>query len=472
MPLLSRDRLPANHAGLTIQAALFLGLGLTLALWLFAGYRMAVRIADLETATAGINAQYVRAQDMLSDAQTQVLLGAILVRDALLDRDPDTRAGNRRKVEETYAAAGMALAQYVPLGSSSGEREGIATLLHEIEGFRVAMLAALDTGADPAGQSSRRILQQRVIPQRDTVLRISDQVQALVRKAFTEQLVQTAEVYRAAQRRALLRLGAALAANLAIGILAALYAGRLEQRLRRQRMRDLQLTEELQRLSGRIVTAQDEERRMIARELHDEVGQSLAAIRVELSLAQRAPADAATSAARMESLRAITEGTLNTIRDLSHLLHPAMLDDLGLVAALESLTVGFTSRHDIACEFAHENLDERLPPLLEAAIFRIVQETLNNVARHARARHCRVSVRRTGEHVQVSVTDDGVGFERPDGDEAGGTAGLGLIGIRERAALFGGTLHVTSAPDRGTRIFVQLVIPDEKDETPLAHLPR
>jgi signal transduction histidine kinase len=462
---------PSGFAGPTIKAALFLGLALTLGLWLFAGYRMASRIGDLESAAAGISARYVRAQDMLSDAQSQVLVGSILVRDALLDRNPANRADNRRTVDETYAAAERALAQYVPVGETADERQGVHRLRQEIEQSRARMLEALDASTDSAGRASSRVLQRRIIPQRDTILRITDQVQALVRNAFTEQLVQTAEVYRAAERRALWRLGAALAANLAIGIIAALYAGRLETRLRRQRTRDLHMTQELQRLSARLVTAQEEERRMIARELHDEVGQSLAAIRVELSLAQRAPTDPEATAARMDALRSITEGTLRTIRDLSHLLHPAMLDDLGLIAALESLTAGFADRHACACVFVHDNLEERLPPPLEAAVFRIVQEALSNVARHAHATTCQVSVRRTVGHVHVAIQDDGIGFDLPD-DGGGYSGGLGLVGVRERAALFAGTLTVATAPNRGTRLDIQLAIPQEKDAPTLAHLSR
>src|SRR6478672_7545773 len=146
---------------------------------------------------------------------------------------------------------------------------------------------------------------------------------------------------------------------------------------------------------------------MIARELHDEVGQTLAAIRVELAFAQRPDADASAIASRLDDVRAITEGALHTIRDLSHLLHPAMLDDLGLIAALESLVGSFSARHGVNVELRHANMNRRFASDLETAIYRIVQEGLNNVVKHARARTCRVSVTRAGDVVRISIEDDG-----------------------------------------------------------------
>jgi signal transduction histidine kinase len=285
---------------------------------------------------------------------------------------------------------------------------------------------------------------------------VSDQVQALNRSAFVQQRLETNELYRKAERSEWQRLGIALAVNLGIGLLAILYAGRLEARLRRQRARDLALTSDLQRLSAKLVSAQEDERRTIARELHDEVGQVITAMKVELGLAQRASNSPANIVSRLDDIRAIAEGALQRVRDLSHLLHPAALDDLGLTAAIDDLVREVGRRHGIRADIFHDHNDARLAPEIETTIYRLVQEALTNVVKHARAGACRVSLERLPDTVRVSVEDDGSGFPPAGAEEAGGTRGLGLIGIRERVARFGGTMQIETAPGKGTRLTVEL----------------
>ncbi|OYW04562.1 MAG: hypothetical protein B7X11_02785, partial [Acidobacteria bacterium 37-65-4] len=259
-------------AGPTIRAAWLAGFGLTLGLWLFAGYHLTRRMADVESQTTAINARYVRAQDLLSAVRARLLLGSVLVRDALLDPRPTETSGYRQHFEETYRAADGALRRYVPVVDSPAERDGIAGLRREIDHFRLTMLAVLGTDKRQWPAQSRLLLQQQVIPRREMAISILEKLQGLNRSAYVAQSQATAAVYRQAQRDAWRQLGLALAASLAIGLWAALYAGRLETRLRRQRVRDLQITNDLQRLSAKLVSAQEDERRMIARELHDEVG--------------------------------------------------------------------------------------------------------------------------------------------------------------------------------------------------------
>ena len=444
-------------AGPTITAALLAGFGLTLGLWLFAGFHLAGRIGDIESQATAINMRYVRAQDSLSTVRSRILRGSVLVRDALLTSTPAEANSYRQRFEVTYLAADRALQGYVPVLDSPAEREGIVGLRREIGEFHRAMLAVFSTDDGEWPRQSRLLLQQQVMPRREMAIRISEQVQSLNRSAFVAKNEATAAVYRQAQRDAWRQLGLALAASLAIGLWAALYAGRLETRLRRQRVRDLQITNDLHRLSAKLVSAQEDERRMIARELHDEVGQALAAIRVELTFAQSADGAPSTVAARLDEVRAITEGALHTIRDLTHLLHPSMLDELGLTAALESLARGFERRHGVRVKMAHHNMDQRLSPELETSIYRIVQEALNNVAKHAQATTCRLSLVRQPDTVLVNIQDNGAGFVWPSRNGLG-SSGLGLIGIRERAEQLGGTLRMETAPGRGTRLLVELPV--------------
>jgi len=440
---------------LTIKAALALGFGLTFGIWLVAGYYFTRRISDTEVRAAEVNARYMQAQELLSTVRAQVLLGSVFVRDALLDPSPAT-AEYRRQVEETYGAVSQALQQYVPVLDSSAERERVGRLQREIDDFRQTMLQVLATDSTRWPTEARVLLRTHVVPKRETVIRVSEEVQALNRSAFVQQQREVAEIYSASQRQLWESLGLALLASFGVALLAAFYAGRLENRLQHQRVLDEQNARQLQDLSAKLITAQEEERRSIARELHDEVGQVLTAIRVELAVAQRTIEATGARTDMLDDVRSITEGALTTVRDLSHSLHPALLDDLGLPAAVEWYIRGFSRRHDIRAEVLHDRMDERLAPELEASAYRIIQEALTNIAKHARAANCRVYLQRLPTTVLVTIEDDGAGFDEAEVTRAGARAGLGLIGVRERAKQLRGTVRLESTPGKGTRLTVEL----------------
>jgi signal transduction histidine kinase len=271
-----------------------------------------------------------------------------------------------------------------------------------------------------------------------------------------QQQNEIATIYGVTQRRLWGSFGVAVLVSLGIALLAAVYIGRLERRIHRQRVKEAENARDLQRLSMKLITAQEEERRAIARELHDEVGQALTAIKVELALAQRAIEAAGAPADVLAEARSISENALHTVRDLSHLLHPALLDDLGLAAAVDWYLKRFGKRHALRVDLLQERMGERLQPQTEAAAFRIVQEALTNVAKHARARCCRVYLQRLTSTLLVTVEDDGIGFDPAPADRADRSPGLGLIGIRERASRLGGTLRLETAPGAGTRLTVEL----------------
>jgi signal transduction histidine kinase len=450
--VLSREPLQ----GLTIKAALLLGFGLTFGIWLFAGSYFSRRIGEVERRAAAINARYMQAQELLSTVRAQVLLGSVYVRDALLDPNPASAADYRQHLEDTYRSVNQALQQYVPVLDSSIERERIGRLQVEIDDFRQTMLKVLDTDSSRWPTEARVLLRTQIVPKRELVIRVSEEVQALNRNAFVQQQGAIAEIYDVTQRQLWESLGLGLATSFAIGLLATLYAGRLENRIRRQQLQDVQNARELQHLSAKLITAQEEERRSIARELHDEVGQVLTTIKVELAVAQRAIEATGGAPHLLDDVRSIADGALTTVRDLSHLLHPALLDDLGLPAAVEWYLKGFGKRHDIVTEVLHDRMGERLTPEIEAAAYRIVQEALTNIAKHARASMCRVYLQRLQNTVLITIDDNGAGFDQAEVERAGVRAGLGLIGIRERAAQLRGTVRLESTPGKGTRLTVEL----------------
>jgi signal transduction histidine kinase len=441
-----------------IKTALLLGFGLTLGLWLWAGYDLTQRMREVERRATAINLRYMQAQELLASVRPQVLLVSVNVRNALLESDLQNLDDYRRRISRIVRATDLALQRYVPVLDSTAERDRVQRLRGEIDGFGEAILQVMSSASDRTPAETRTLL-ARVVPRRDVVIRVTEEVQALNRAAFVQQQAATAEAYRTAQREVWRQLGLSVVASLAIACLATLYVGRLENRLRRQREKEVLNTCDLQRLSAKLVRAQEEERRTIARELHDEVGQALMAVRVELALAEKR-LDASASGHVLDQAQSITEGALHTVRDLSHLLHPALLDDLGLAAAVEWYLERFGRRHGIRVALRHEGMGGRLRPEVEIAAFRIVQEALTNVARHARATSCRVTLHRLERTLRITIADDGAGFDLSAVETPGAHRGLGLLGVRERVWQLLGTIHVDSAPGRGTTISVDLPVPE------------
>jgi two-component system, NarL family, sensor histidine kinase DevS len=203
----------------------------------------------------------------------------------------------------------------------------------------------------------------------------------------------------------------------------------------------------------RVLSAQEDERRRLARELHDETGQALTSILLGLRGLEEAKDPEALGAA-LEEVRDLVRSTLQDVRRLAVELRPKALDDFGLVPAVERLTESFAEQTRIDVEFVHNVPDGRLPPEVETALYRIVQESLTNVVKHARAGHVSIVLTSKAGSVSILVEDDGVGFEpsRARGD------GLGLIGMRERIGLLGGRVTVESRPGAGTTFVAEVPV--------------
>ena len=207
-----------------------------------------------------------------------------------------------------------------------------------------------------------------------------------------------------------------------------------------------------------VIAAQEDERKRIARELHDSASQSLTSLLVGLK-AMSTTCDAPDVRQHAEELRGVAAQTLDDVHRLALQLRPSVLDDLGLPAALERYVAECRRRYRLQIDLAMRGLEaERLPAQVETALYRIVQESLTNVARHAAARTASVLVERRNGRVRAIIEDDGRGF-----DPAGaGQERLGLYGIRERAELLGGTLTIESAPGQGTSLFIEVPIAGDR----------
>jgi signal transduction histidine kinase len=331
----------------------------------------------------------------------------------------------------------------------------VARLADEVTQYHATSLRVIADASGPNRRPVREVLNQNLMPRREAALAISDEIQRLNRSAFIRQQSDIAAVHRIAEIQSRDRLGVALVVGLGILLLTSAYAARLEARLRTQLDRDARISSELQQTAAKVLNAQEEERRSIARELHDEVGQVLTAVRVELDIAQRAIESAGGSAAPLAEAQTITDGALQTVRNLTQLLHPAALDDLGLPTVIDAALRGLTRRHNVRGELHQVGLPPRLTREVELAAYRIVQEALTNIAKHAHATRCHVRLTALEKRLLVEVEDDGVGFVE-DTDRPIVARGLGLVSIRERAARLGGTFNILSSPGTGTRLIVTL----------------
>ena len=212
--------------------------------------------------------------------------------------------------------------------------------------------------------------------------------------------------------------------------------------------------DELQALGAAAHMTREQEKSRIARELHDELGQLLTMLQMDVAWCKERVADGDdVLAARLSRMEGLLGNSIAGTRRIAADLRPLMLDDLGLVPSLEWLAESFSQSSGVACTLAVGEGDLALPKAHASAVFRIVQESLTNVARHARATRAEITLARDRDDLVVAVTDDGTGFS-PSAPRKPNS--FGLFGLRERASLMGGEATITSAPGQGTRVEVRL----------------
>jgi len=210
-------------------------------------------------------------------------------------------------------------------------------------------------------------------------------------------------------------------------------------------------------LLAKLVFAQEDERRRIARDMHDEFGEQLTALALRIAALKEACADRADLAGQIAALETIGRRLDHDVDQLVWELRPTALDDLGLRAALANYVQDWSQRADIPAELHTTGLlDDRLSTEVETTLYRIAQEALNNIAKYSHARQVEVILERRADCVLLIVEDDGIGF---DVAQRGNGAGFGLIGMQERATLIGATLEIESAPEQGTTILVRIAAP-------------
>jgi len=218
--------------------------------------------------------------------------------------------------------------------------------------------------------------------------------------------------------------------------------------------------ESLRQLSGYLMRVQDEERRRIARELHDSTGQKLVALKMDLeALAKQSKSE---NQKELSGALKLADEATSELRSLAQLLHPPLLDEAGLVSATQWMVEGFSSRSGIKVDLEISPKWPRLPQTVEMALFRIIQESLNNIRKHADAKNARIELKGDTDKVTLQISDDGKGMPEEVLAGAGNEKaplGVGILGMKERLSQLGGTLQISSSK-RGTTITVE--VPNHK----------
>jgi signal transduction histidine kinase len=439
--------------GSPIRRILVLGFSAIFALWLISAYVLGQRVIEADTRVVAITTKLTEGEEVLFAVRERVLLSSVLVRDAALDNGPSA-SSRREQLQKLRSDVERTLRQYLVYVDSPIEHEHWTRLIAELDEYWTS-LSPLLTG-QISGGAAQAFLRSTVIPKHELVLRVSDDLRTLNQDALREQQSAVTELHRAVRERLWWTSGLAVAFGFGVALLATKYIGRLESWIRRQHTEEREHKRELQRLSAELEDARENERRSIARDLHDEVGQALMTIKLDLAVVDRSGQVSGSPAAALAEARASTDTAIHTVRDLSQLLHPPMLDDFGLVVTLQAYIRGFSERTGVPTELVLDRMDARLPSHVEMCAYRVVQEALTNVAKHAHATLCRVYLHRLPYSLLITVEDHGQGMAAATADGTEAPRGVGLVSVRERVTRAGGTVNLEGQIGRGTRLTVEL----------------
>ncbi len=438
---------------------LFAGFGGLLALMLAAGVDALLVLHKVRTSDAQVRDLYSARTQSLERVRNGIYQSAILMRDYLLATDPvvasaqvDRWRGVRERTDLAMneTAALIERAEETPMRSLQTQVAGYWKLLDFIAEMRGPDPNGRDNGNDTRVRGAN-YFSTELVQRRNAMLTLLDQIDQMSARELSASNANLNATFDSLRLRLIWMLAATLGAGLALAVFTVRRTLRLELEVQRRYEEGERTRDELKELSARLLSAQEEERRTISRELHDEVGQSLSALLMEAGNAAATVPDGSIEVRRhVESIKKLAEASVNVIRNMTLLLRPSMLDDFGLVPALEWQAREVSKRTGLRVHVAAEESAGELSDELKTCIYRVVQEALHNCARHSQARSVKVIVRQEPNRIILSVEDDGHGFD------VRRVRGLGLVGMEERVHHLGGAFEVESKPGSGTKVAVEL----------------
>ena len=424
------------------------GLGLLLAIIGLSGVANIERARQIYQQIQSFEESYRQVETILEAVRAETFQIAILRRDRLLD----TLAPG--SLYEERLAVHLARINELMPGLRSLQTPGNERALDQLDRALGSYLSIVATEVkSPSSRDAFRLDNQDLQSHRVRIVAITDEISKLNAKNFESRRASLDRAIDDLETELWSNMVTALFVGLCISTASIVRVSQLEQESSQHQVATEQAKEQLRYLSQQLVSSQEQERKMLSRELHDEIGQSLTALRIELGNLQRSRMSSGDEFDRhLEETKKLAEHTMRSARSISMGLRPSMLDELGLGPALQWQVREFSRRFNISVRLEmHSDLGD-LPDQHRTYLYRIVQEGLTNCARHSQAKNIRVVVEDTGNEIALMVADDGVGF-RVD-ERSGG--GLGLLGISERVRELAGRLEIDSAPGRGTKLHIAL----------------
>ncbi len=417
-------------------------------------YRYAVSV---QAQMDGIEAEYRVRSHTLEDLRYNILLLALDLRDYLVGISPNSEREQASQMYRLHDSILQSLAETQKL-MAADEPARVQQLLAGFDTYWGAVQTVLELSPEQKEARTAAYMKLRSLGTRESLSRLTKEIDDIVAAAARDRQTSLREsvVNIRTNRTAMLVVGGVLSLLIAAFMVVKLRS--LEQGgegYRRQIEHD---AAELRRLSRQLVKAQEDERKSISRELHDHVGQMLTALKMELGgLQDELNGSGGMETAKMEAANKFVDEILQNVRDMARGLRPAMLDELGLVSALQWQAREFSRLTGIAVNLQAGGNVDSVPEAYRTCVYRVVQEALTNCAKHAQASTVDVALGGSKDRLILLIRDDGVGLERQGNQKRG----LGLLDIEERARELGGSLSVTSGPWKGVSLRIELPLPQE-----------
>jgi signal transduction histidine kinase len=431
--------------------ALVIGFGGLLSIMALAGIDALRVLQEFRQGDDQIRRRFLSQDHVLNDIRSDVYVSGTYVRDYLLDPDQERAESYRASLEKVHQHMDSALASYgrqVP----EPEVQHYAALRAELTDYWKILAPISQWDRSERQRSGYAFLRDEVFPRRQNMLAIADRIANINEQQLNAGNEQVVSLLLRFQNRLLSTLVAALILGLGMALFTMRKILKLEarERLRYDQVADAR--SQLKGLSARLVHAQETERRALSRELHDEVGQSLSAVLIELRNLSAGLGVRSVEQTRghAETVKGLVEGSVRVVRNMALLLRPSMLDDLGLIPALKWQARECAKRTGMNVSVATELDSDDLPDDYKTCVYRVVQEALHNCARHSHATTVRIRVEQNEGRLILVIQDDGDGFDVRQ------MKGLGLLGIQERVAGLGGKSTIHSKPGEGAILSVEL----------------
>jgi signal transduction histidine kinase len=454
------DRESERHAK-QLRRLLVISFGWLLALLIGAGLDALLSLRHLDRAAQEVGRRFTARNRALGTIVVSVRVYDDQIERFLLQDQLQASGPDPSDVANKIAAVRFALLSF-PVDGDSDEQVLLASMRQQLQEEENSCAVVLAWHADLRRQRAYQFIGQELIPWRTRIYELSSQISSLNEQKHAVENLAVATRFQMLESRLIWLVSLALIAGVLMSLICGWYILRLERQAR-QRYQALALSRlELEGLSARLVEAQEEERRSISRELHDEVGQSLGALLVEVGqLSKLVPPDDRVTQAQITHIKSVAETAVKSIRDIALLLRPPMLDDLGLIPALEWQAREISRRSEMEVEVHSEKVSEDLGDETKVTVYRLVQEALNNAATHAAAKNAKVTVVQGSDRITIEITDDGHGFDPKR------QRGMGILGMEERVRRLGGTFTIESAPGKGATVKAEL--PLHQADPPLNH---